>query len=155
MRISLASRAKLKQPMGKVISPKIAASTLKGKSKFVIAIGDRTGKELIDYGVMPKIWVYDGKEMRKKVEFKIPFPTHVVKNPRGNVSDSLRSALMDAVRLRKGRIFVRGEEDLATLVALDVAPSSAFVVYGQPKQGIVILRPDRKMKEFVKYILRR
>lgn len=152
MRISLAARAKLKRPMGKILSPKAAAGSLKGK--FVIAVGDRTGKVLIDHGITPKVWVYDGKEMRKKVVFRLPFPTHIVSNPRGNVSESLRSAVIDTIRSKKGRIFVKGEEDLATLVALDVAPPSAYVVYGQPKEGMVILRPDKKMKGLVGSILR-
>jgi uncharacterized protein (UPF0218 family) len=49
---------------------------------------------------------------------------------------------------------VDGEEDLLTLVAVLYAPENAVVVYGQPYEGIVLVKvsPEKKAEalEFLK-----
>ncbi|HOP09469.1 MAG TPA: DUF359 domain-containing protein, partial [Candidatus Methanofastidiosa archaeon] len=59
--------------------------------------------------------------------------------------------LWDAIRdcdLDNRKIFIDGEEDLATLPAIFFAPEGAIVVYGQPDEGIVIVNvTDEKKKE--------
>ena len=67
------------------------------------------------------------------------FPTHIVGNPRGNITPSLMRAVDDAMRTGEGRILVKGEEDLATLYCIAVAPIGALVIYGQPKKGMVVV----------------
>jgi hypothetical protein len=66
-----------------------------------------------------------------------------VRNAPGTVSRALVAALADAVG-RPGPVAVRvdGEEDLATLPALLAAPPGAAVVYGQPDEGMVLVRVD-------------
>jgi uncharacterized protein (UPF0218 family) len=41
---------------------------------------------------------------------------------------------------------VEGEEDLLTIVAVLYAPDGSFVVYGQPNEGIVVVKatPEKK-----------
>ncbi len=43
-------------------------------------------------------------------------------------------------------LLVDGEEDLLTLVAVLYAPENALVVYGQPNQGIVVVRVTSKKR---------
>jgi uncharacterized protein (UPF0218 family) len=43
-------------------------------------------------------------------------------------------------------IVVKGEEDLLTLIAVLYAPENAFVVYGQPYSGIVVVKVSSERK---------
>jgi hypothetical protein len=48
---------------------------------------------------------------------------------------------------------VEGEEDLLTLVAVVEAPENSLVVYGQPREGLVVVKVDEKIKKRVKEIV--
>ena len=52
-------------------------------------------------------------------------------------------------------IDVDGEEDLATLPAILVAPKGASVVYGQPGEGMVLVQVDREATERARDLLTR
>ncbi len=41
---------------------------------------------------------------------------------------------------------VKGEEDLLTLIAVLFAPKNAFVVYGQPHSGVVVVKVTSERK---------
>jgi len=45
------------------------------------------------------------------------------------------------------RIFVRGEEDLAALPAILLAPEGSVVLYGQPDEGVVFVSITKSKKE--------
>jgi len=49
---------------------------------------------------------------------------------------------------------VDGEEDLLTLVAVLHAPENSFIVYGQPREGVVIVKATREKKAEVAEILK-
>jgi len=139
-------RAELREPLGKLM-PASSLRRLKGKKKMIIAVGDVTGKNLIGMKIIPDIWIYDGMVMRKPVKWELEFPTHIVGNPRSNITPSLMRAVDDAMRQGKGRILVRGEEDLATLYCIAVAPIGALVIYGQPKKGMVVVEVDKESRK--------
>jgi uncharacterized protein (UPF0218 family) len=46
-----------------------------------------------------------------------------------------------------------GEEDLLTLIAVLYAPETAFIVYGQPHSGIVVIKATSEKKAQVKEFL--
>ena len=48
-------------------------------------------------------------------------------------------AIQDAMREKEVVMIVEGEEDLLTLPAIVESPDDAFVVYGQPSQGLVVV----------------
>jgi len=148
MKITGSIRKKLKEPLGRLIQePELKKLKGRMKKSFVIAVGDVCGKRLEKSGINVNIWIYDGKVMRKPVKWKIDFPTHVVGNPSGNITPSLMRAVDNAIRKKYGRIFVKGEEDLASLYCIAVAPLKSFVVYGQPKKGIVVVEIDKENKK--------
>ena len=125
-------------------------------NRILIAVGDVTGKKLVDKRIEPDIWIYDRKEMRKKVKWKTPFPTHLVKNPRGTITRNLIAAIKDAISIgkrSKSKIFVKGEEDLSVLPAIEIAPIGTIIVYGQPKKGVVFIEVNKQAKSFAKKIL--
>ena len=45
------------------------------------------------------------------------------------------------------RILVSGEEDLLLVPALARAPAGAILMYGQPGEGLVVVRADERSKE--------
>jgi len=139
-------KSELKEPLGKLM-PASSLKEKKGKKKTIIAVGDVTGKNLIGMKIIPDIWIYDGIVMRKPVKWELEFPTHIVGNPRGNITPSLMRAVDDAVRQGKGRILVKGEEDLATLYCIAVAPIGALVIYGQPKKGMVVVEVSKESRK--------
>ena len=50
-------------------------------------------------------------------------------------------------------IVVKGEEDLLTLIAVLHAPKNAFVVYGQPHCGVVVVKATLEKKARAKEFL--
>jgi uncharacterized protein (UPF0218 family) len=147
IKISEELRKKLKKPLGKLVKNrdlKKFFKSLRQKKLKIIAVGDVTGKKLIEAGISPDLWIYDGKEMRKKVKWEIPLPTHYAKNPRGKITESLQKAIDDAIKTKNSRVFVDGEEDLSALYCL--LKFNALILYGQPKKGIVAVYPSKKPK---------
>ncbi len=79
-----------------------------------------------------------------------------VKNPPGCISDDLWSAIETAYKfLEKGslRIEVMGEEDLAALPAIFLAPRDVTVIYGLPDRGVVVVKVVEENKRKAKEIL--
>ena len=62
-----------------------------------------------------------------------------VKNPPGVLTDELVHAINQSLNDRDGpsQILVIGEEDLATLPAIMLAPLESSIIYGQPDLGMV------------------
>ena len=53
------------------------------------------------------------------------------------------------------RIVVDGEEDLATLPVVAMAPDNTKVLYGQPNEGIVIITVNSTVRKRAKNFLNR
>jgi hypothetical protein len=154
MKVPEKIRKELKKPLGRLVgNSEIKKLRAKGKNKFIIAVGDVIGKKLKDAKINADIWIYDGRAMRKPVKWEIEFPSHVVGNPPGNITPSLMRAIDDCIGKGKGRIYVKGEEDLATLYCIAVAPIGSLVIYGQPKEGIVIVDVDKQNKKKAIYTI--
>ena len=148
----------LKSPLGILYSnPKRLISRVINKK--VISVGDMTTLVLLSFGITPHLAVFDGKWMRKKVPsqitelFKLHFPVQKeIKNPKGELSNYL---LKNSKRLiqKGGALFIDGEEDLTALAfILDMADENVLV-YGQPKEGIVLIRNNKKLKEKLRNLL--
>lgn len=106
----------------------------------VYTVGDVVTCRLIQQGITPDIAIIDGYSMR--------VPCHHgpdgydrcirVSNPPGTLTDELIHELGNAVAHPPVMIFVEGEEDLAVIPLVLVAPDGAMVLYGQPRQGVVL-----------------
>lgn len=154
-------REKLKKPFGNLITDNEIINLIRGQSpRLIICVGDKTSEKILALGILPKICIYDGKIMRKDI--KIPdiiknFTANEIraKNPAGYITQELFNAIDKALTSNGNfKIFVDGEEDLAAIAAVDLAPIGSLVLYGQPGEGMVIVRVDKKSKEFVGEILR-
>lgn len=130
----------------------------KKKPIRLIAVGDRVSRNIIKSGVLPDVTIVDNKVMRKHI---VPFrieadETYFVKNPAGTLTDESWSVTKKAINLKnRVTILVDGEEDLFALVAVISAPKGSIVVYGQPKEGIVIIEVTEVTKKKFHEIIKR
>ncbi|HLE75660.1 MAG TPA: DUF359 domain-containing protein [Candidatus Bathyarchaeia archaeon] len=149
-------RAKLKEPFGTLIQgtfsetmSKLEIIVEREKPPRIISVGDTVSRNLHEHKVNPQLSITDNKRMRKRIQLRI-FPAKRVihvKNPQGTITEEAITAVRKALENdRQVHIIVDGEEDLLTLVAVLHAPEDSLVVYGQPCEGIVVVKvtPEKK-----------
>jgi hypothetical protein len=119
------------------------------EGKDVYTVGDVVTHNLQKKGITPTVAVIDGYTMRSPCN-RMPAAhgecIHV-KNPAGMITDELIRALEHAVRNPPSTIIVDGEEDLAVIPLVLTAHEGAVVLYGQPKEGIVLRIVDREARK--------
>ena len=153
-------RPKLQRPLGKLFPglPQTIERIGKLRPSRLISIGDRVTSDLLSAGIRPDVAVVDlvvmrssaGKEIRRAIAaYKVPSVR--VKNPAGRITPELWSALENAGPPLK--IIVDGEEDLAAIPAVLTAPLGSVVVYGQPKEGVVLVEVTEKKRDEFKALL--
>ncbi|MGD6933066.1 MAG: GTP-dependent dephospho-CoA kinase family protein [Candidatus Bathyarchaeia archaeon] len=155
-------RVKLKEPFGILVKGSFDQTMAKMREiktqnpPKIISVGDTVTKNLHDYKIPPDLAIIDNQCMRKKFQPTIYTSKAVnVKNPQGTITQEAVEAIKEALKSAENiHIVVDGEEDLLTLVAVLYAPENAVVVYGQPYEGIVLVKvsPEKKAKasEFLK-----
>jgi len=158
-------RKELKAPLGLLVtgsfeetSRKIAELVNKKKPQRLIAVGDRVSRNLIKSKIPLDVAIIDLKVMRRPIS-PIRFETENTfraSNPAGTLSEEAWIAVEKAVNSPgRSKVIIEGEEDLLTLVAVLSAPNGSMVVYGQPKQGIVVLDVDEETKRRIRGIIER
>lgn len=129
----------------------------KEKPSMIISVGDAVSESLIKRDLFPNVLIVDHKVMRKSatpVSVKAYEVRHV-KNPPGTLTDEALRVIQEALKEKKRRIkiVVDGEEDLLTLPAVLYAPENSFVVYGQPRRGIVAVKVTEQKKRRVRQVI--
>lgn len=155
-RITPELRVKLKKPFGVLIRGTFSETmnqlmliAEREKPSMVIAVGDTVSRNLHKYGVKAQLLITDSERKRKKTEQAV-FPAKRVvrvENPQGTITEEAIVAVRKALESpEQVHIVVDGEEDLLALVAVLHAPDGSLVVYGQPGEGIVVVRvtPEKK-----------
>ena len=157
-------RAKLKQPLGTLIRGSFTETTKrfsemvnKEQPSSIIAVGDTVSKNLAKNHILAKLSIIDNKCMRKNVQ-PIPLATEKtfhVKNPQGTITEEAIAAVQEALQgSHHSKIVVEGEEDLLTLIAIMNAPQDSFVLYGQPHEGIVVVKVTQGKKTEISELLK-
>ncbi len=126
----------------------------------LISVGDVTTFHLLEAGIIPDICIVDNRTKRKPVSRDVSdrnrdkvYEEVSVDNPAGIITDELIKTLCEAFASEKLlRIFVRGEEDLATLPVILMAPLGSVVLYGQPDEGVVFVRVTEEKKEEIRVL---
>lgn len=158
-RLPPALRPVLAKPFGPVHDTGEALRKAKGRT--VVSVGDVVTQMFLDAGVLPKLMLVDGVTQRGAVvEGALEnLPTFNVKrvevrNAAATLTHQLLSA-MDAALKGKGStlIHVIGEEDLAALPAMIMAPEGAAVCYGQPNEGVVVVIVTPVVRERARELL--
>jgi hypothetical protein len=114
-------------------------------SKFFISVGDATLNNLIQNKIYPNLSIIDNLIQRKNHDYNIIKSEMVynAKNPSGFITDDLWETIETAINTAKNDNFhhlivVDGEEDLAVLPCVLLAPEDATIAYGQPNEGLVL-----------------
>lgn len=135
---------------------------LKSPAK-VITVGDIVTFNLLNAGLVPDISFVDDRTKRVPASDHIldgtkhpRFRTITVENPPGIITEGLLREVSKAMDSDSPvRIFVKGEEDLAALPAIAMAPLSSVVIYGLPDEGAVMVRVTQDKKKEVQSLLDR
>ena len=147
LRLPESHRDLFKKPFGTLYQG-IAELLPQLKGRAVYSVGDVVTQNLLDAGIIPDIAIIDGHTMRMPCT-RSPLLQErrlTAKNPPGTITDELVDAITEVVRDPPGVIFVDGEEDLAVIPLVLVAPPGAAILYGQPGKGVVLRIVDESAK---------
>jgi uncharacterized protein (UPF0218 family) len=147
MPLSPETLAALKKPFGALIPDSRVtkgrvASAIKGAKK-VMTVGDATTERLLGFGVVPDVAVIDGRERRSGRDYPRNYAAEELRcaNPAGEISGQAIETIRAAVASKQPvRVMVDGEEDLLALPIFVMAPDGAVVLYGQPLEGLVVVK---------------
>ena len=152
MRMTRKAQERMEERIGLLITGEIPLpyhvlkKMLKGEK--VIAIGDVVVENLLKVGIEPAMMIVDGRSLREPLGTTIECDI-TVKNPQSEITNEL----IEAIKKGYKKIFVEGEEDLASLPAILYADKNSLIVYGQPSEGIMVIRPTEENKKKVKKTL--
>ena len=154
-------RDELKIPLGILIKNDDSEKTRVIKQIYaesvVITIGDATSELLIKMGLIPFLQIVDGKEKRHDRE--LPVNDSIVTNlycvnPPGELTQQSIDTVKKSFNSKPPiRILVDGEEDLLVLPACLFSPENSVVMYGQPNEGLVIVRITNETREKIQKIV--
>ena len=153
-------RTELKRPLGILLKDVDATreNILKNipSNSFIISVGDATTEKLIKYEIIPSLQIVDGLEKRVKreppaVSVKTSFSCS---NPAAEITSDSIDAIKKALQSPKPvRITVTGEEDLLVLPVCVFAPENSVVLYGQPNEGLVIVKVSPQIRNKAQSIM--
>ena len=137
----------LKRPFGTLVVEKEITKqkivSMLEDAKKIITVGDATTERIVSFGITPDIAVTDGVERRSLRDHSINYHAKEIycTNPAGMISDEAMEVLQKALESSAPiRIKVQGEEDLLALPLFARAPKGSVVLYGQPLEGIVLVK---------------
>ncbi|MDR0318774.1 MAG: GTP-dependent dephospho-CoA kinase family protein [Nitrososphaerota archaeon] len=148
-------RVKFREPFGILVKGTFEQTMSKmyeiknQKPPKIISVGDVVTKNLQDHDIPPDLAIIDNQSMRNKIQMTIHTANKVinVKNPQGTITKEAVEAIKNSLKIREQTsIVVDGEEDLLTLIAVLYAPENSVVVYGQPYEGIVLVKVSLEKK---------
>jgi GTP-dependent dephospho-CoA kinase len=154
---------KFRRPFGVLLqgtfsetNKQLSALVKKEKPPKVVSVGDTVSKNLHKHGINPQLSITDNKSLRRRVK-PATFPSKKVfhaKNPQGTITEEAIKTVRDALQASEdAHVIVDGEEDLLTLIAVLYAPEDALVVYGQPHEGIVVVKVTAEKKAEARALL--
>ena len=153
-------RRRLKFPLGVLIKDESVEGLFKkleeDRPKKLISVGDAVSSRLHTAGLKPDLTIVDNKIARVKIK-PIVAPAkkiYRVKNPPGTLTEEAFRVVAEAMREEEStKIIVNGEEDLITLLAVREAPLGSIVLYGQPGEGVVLVKvTEEKKREIIRIL---
>lgn len=161
MKLPESLRDQFKTPLGKLIPN--GEVTREGivenipEDSYIITVGDATTEKMINYGLIPSLQIIDNQEKRNK---RKPISNEHIKtnlncnNPAGEITQESINTIQKAFESDTPvRITVKGEEDLLVIPVCIHAPLDSVVMYGQPNEGLVLVKIDTEIKNKSKYLL--
>lgn len=126
------------------------------KRDFLITVGDATTEKMIKFGLEPSLQIVDAKEKRARRSLPSGHTglTLYCKNPPAEITDESITVIKEALGKKEAvRIVIDGEEDLLVLPVMLYAPENSIVMYGQPNEGLVIVKVNDMTRNRAKEIL--
>ena len=125
------------------------------KPTKVILVGDSVSRRASQSGIKPDVMIIDNLERRRKAISYSYASDRVImaKNQAGRIEHNARLAVERAIRGEADLVKIDGEEDLLALSAVIAAPSGSLVVYGQPNEGVVLVRVSQESKRKAEAII--
>jgi len=152
-------RVDLKQPLGVLLRAPVSENVLAigrllgvARPPMWASVGDYVTAHLVRAGLHPDIAVVDHRVMREDVEPTELGGEHVeVVNPHGTISAGAQRVLSEAITFNKRLgVVVEGEEDLLVLPLMAWMPVGSVVVYGQPREGMVVVTLTEERRRWAK-----
>lgn len=135
-------RKDLGAPVGIIVTSRQELKKELIQGNFLVSVGDVVTLDILEAGLVPDLSIVDYMTKRMPMaEVKLKFsrfeqPEICVINPPGQITQELWDAIEDGYRNpRNLRIVVDGEEDLAALACIALAPEYTTVIYGIPNRG--------------------
>ncbi|MCE2505970.1 MAG: GTP-dependent dephospho-CoA kinase family protein [Nitrosopumilaceae archaeon] len=126
------------------------------ENSYIITVGDRTTEKMIDFDLIPSLQIIDGIEKREKREPpKLANANEItVDNPPAEITSQSVDIIKKAFLMESPvRILVTGEEDLLVLPVCIHAPENSVVLYGQPNEGLVIVKITSEIRNKAQSLL--
>jgi len=152
----------LKKPIGQLVNEKKLLKLIKNK-KYIVTIGDIVTYTVLKNDIKPVFCIVDYKTRRgncsKEIKnmIKSNYKKKIsVENPAGTITDDLWNIIKKSLKNldKKGFLIeVKGEEDLASLAVIFLAPPNVTIIYGLPDKGVLVVKPTSENKILVKQIL--
>ncbi|MBT5201570.1 MAG: GTP-dependent dephospho-CoA kinase family protein [Thaumarchaeota archaeon] len=160
MKLPNSLRDQFKNPLGVLLPENIADKKhileFLSDNSYIITVGDRTTEKMIDFDLIPSLQIIDGVEKRQKRELpKLENTTELtVDNPATEITSQSIDVIKQAFTLQSPvRMVVNGEEDLLVIPVCIHAPDNAVVLYGQPNEGLVIVKITSEIRNKTQKLL--
>ena len=161
MRLPESLRKQLKIPLGKLLKEKEAIKeNIKREipnGSFIITVGDATTEKMLKFEIIPSLQIIDSVEKRTQREAPDIQGVKTIlscDNPAGEITeqsiDEIKKAFKSPLPVR---LTINGEEDLLVIPVCIFAPENATVMYGQPNEGLVIIRINDEIRNKAQELL--
>ena len=153
-------RSELRDPLGEVVTEDELPGRLPGGA-LLMAVGDMVAYTAYRLRLEPHLTIVDFQTQRDdNISFADELRTmgeaviHV-DNPAGEITKELWQAVEDALASdRSVRIEVNGEEDLAVLPCVMLAPDGSYLLYGLWDRGLVLVEINSHTRERADKVLK-
>jgi GTP-dependent dephospho-CoA kinase len=142
LRLPARLRVQMRDEAGRILQTNQLAEALAG-AKAVVSVGDVCTETILGLGIEPKLAIVDGRTKRGPWSAKLgkrKFRKVKVRNPAEAITKEMWAAIGDAYgRAGSTLIVVDGEEDIASLACIFLAPEGTTVIYGVPNRGVMVI----------------
>ena len=157
------AREAMRVPLGPIIQEEELEAHLKGAA-IVVTVGDMVTMTLFNDGREIALAIFDYKTKRNEErDFRerlrgMDGEWMRVRSPPAMITRELWEALGKAFsKVRSGKrviMEVEGEEDLAAIPAILLAPDGAVVLYGMPGKGMVVVTVSERARKEARRLLK-
>ncbi len=127
---------------------------LLAENNKIISVGDVTTENLLKAGIDLQLQVVDLVTKRDEKHFEHVNGSYQVSSPPGMISLELMNAIQHFLSDHlRGRIEVRGEEDLAVIPIIFYADNNTVIVYGVPDTGMAFIKVNEDVKKEIEKMI--